>query len=99
MLHPTWRLLMALNIKNTEVEQLAQELAAITGESKTQAIRTALIERRRRLAFRVVPTERRTHLLRFLEDEIWANIPADQLGRPHDPALDDEIIGYGKDGV
>jgi antitoxin VapB len=90
---------MALNIKNREVEQLAEELAAITGESKTQAIRTALLERRRRLAFRVAPVERRAHLLRFLEDAIWAQIPADLLGQPHDAALDDEILGYGKDGV
>jgi hypothetical protein len=90
---------MAPNIKNPDVEQLAEELSAITGESKTQAILTALIERRRRFAFRVVPAERRTHLLRFLEYEIWTRIPANQPGQLHDPALDDEILGYGKDGV
>jgi antitoxin VapB len=38
-----------LNIKNPEVERLAAELSDMTGESKTQAIRTALLERRRRL--------------------------------------------------
>jgi len=90
---------MPLNIKNPEVERLAAELSDMTGESKTQAIRTALLERRRRLELRIDPTQRRAHLLRFLEDAIWSRIPADQLGRPHDPALDDDILGYGKDGV
>ena len=90
---------MPLNIKNPEVERLAAELSDMTGESKTQAIRTALLERRRRLELRIAPAQRRAHLLRFLEDAIWSHIPADQLGRPHDPALDDDVLGYGKDGV
>jgi antitoxin VapB len=90
---------MALNIKSSEVERLAEEIAAMTGESKTQAIRQALKERRDRLAFRIVPTERRGHLLRFLEREIWSKIPADQLGREHDVGLDDQILGYGPHGV
>ena len=90
---------MPLNIKNPEVERLAAELSDMTGESKTQAIRTALLERRRRLELRIDPTQRRAHLLRFLEDAVWSRIPADQLGLPHDPLLDDDILGYGKDGV
>ncbi|MBN1628424.1 MAG: type II toxin-antitoxin system VapB family antitoxin, partial [Thermoleophilia bacterium] len=72
---------------------------AMTGESKTQAIRAALRERRDRLALRVDPEERRAHLLRFLEREVWSKMPADQLGRPHDASLDDRILGYGPDGV
>ena len=90
---------MALNIKSAEVERLAEEIAAMTGESKTQAVREALKERRDRLSFRIVPEERRAHLLRFLEQEIWSKIPADQLGREHDASLDDRILGYGPDGV
>jgi antitoxin VapB len=90
---------VALNIKNAEVERLASEIAVATGESKTQAIRVALEERRDRLGFRIGPAERRAYLLRFLEREIWAKIPADQLGREHDSALDDSILGYGPDGV
>jgi antitoxin VapB len=90
---------VALNIKNAEVERLAEEISAMTGESKTQAIRAALEERRDRLAFRIVPSERRAHLERFLEREIWSKIPSDQLGLPHDSELDDHILGYGPDGV
>ena len=46
-----------------------------------------------------VIAELRAHLLRFLEQEIWSKIPADQLGREHDASLDDRILGYGPDGV
>ena len=42
---------MALNIKNASVENLALELSQLTGESKTEAIRRALEERKQRLAF------------------------------------------------
>jgi antitoxin VapB len=90
---------MALNIKSAEVERLAEEIAALTGESKTQAVREALKERRDRLAFRVVPGERKAHLLRFIEREIWSKIPADQLGHEHDSSLDDLILGYGPKGA
>ena len=36
---------MSLNIKNREAEQLARELASITGESVTQAVAIAVRER------------------------------------------------------
>jgi antitoxin VapB len=90
---------MAMNIKSVDVERLAEEIAEMTGESKTQAVREALRERRDRLAFRVTPAERRAHLLRFLEREIWSKIPPDQLGRAPDRSLEDEILGYGPEGV
>lgn len=38
-------LTMALNIRNSETEKLATELAALTGESKTVAVTKALQER------------------------------------------------------
>lgn len=40
---------MALNIKDAETERLASEIAALTGESKTGAVRQALSERKQRL--------------------------------------------------
>jgi len=36
---------MALNIRNSEAEQLAADLAALTGESKTEAVTKALKQR------------------------------------------------------
>jgi antitoxin VapB len=90
---------MALNIKNEEVERLATEVARLTGESKTEAIRRALAERRQRLAYRVRPEDRETQALRFLEREVWPRIPADQLGRRLSRSEEDEILGYGREGV
>ena len=90
---------MALTIKNTEVERLAAEVAQLAGESKTQAIKVAFEERRRRLTSGIDPAARTAELLRFMEQEIWAHIPAELLGQPHDSARDDEIVGYGPDGL
>ncbi|MEV4580659.1 type II toxin-antitoxin system VapB family antitoxin [Nonomuraea jabiensis] len=40
---------MSLNIKNPEAERLAAEISALTGESKTAAVISALREQRERL--------------------------------------------------
>ncbi len=89
---------MALNIKNAEVERLAAEVARLTGESKTEAIRRALDERRRRLKGASVE-RRRTRVLRLLESRIWPTLPPDQRGRRLTRAEEDEILGYGPGGV
>ena len=89
---------MALNLKNAEVERLAEEVARLTGESKTEAIRKALEERRRRLKS-VATSERRARLLRMLRSRVWPSIPKDQLSRRLTRAEEDAILGFGKDGV
>ncbi len=89
---------MALNIKNAEVARLAAEVARLTGESKTEAIRRALEERRQRL--RLVSTDnRRTRVLRFLKKKVWPTLPKAQLGRRLSRAEEDDILGYGPGGV
>ena len=90
---------MPLNIKNSEVERLVDEVASMTGESKTEAVRRALDERRRRLRLRVPGPARADRIARFLEGEVWARIPADQLGSAPDRAEREAILGYGPDGV
>lgn len=90
---------MALNIKNAEVERLAAEVARLTGESKTEAIRRALAERRARLRDDVTGEARRRRLLRFLEQEVWARVPPDQIGRAPERAEREAILGYGPEGV
>jgi len=40
---------MGLNIKNPKAHKLAQEISALTGESMTQAVTTALEERKAKL--------------------------------------------------
>jgi antitoxin VapB len=89
---------VALNIKNDEVERLATEVARMAGESKTEAVRRALAERRQRLAYRVSVGDREAHALRFLAREIWPQIPADQLGRSLSRSEEDQTLGYGPEG-
>jgi antitoxin VapB len=83
---------MALNINNPEVESLASELADLMGESKTEAIRKALLERKTRLQSRVTKAGRKERVLRFLEREVWPRVPPDQLGRAPSKEEREEIL-------
>ncbi len=89
---------MALNIKNTGVVRLAAEVAAMAGESKTEAIRKALEERKARLCLQVV-AGRKERLTKFLEREVWPNIPRRQKGKRLTRAEEDRVLGYGPEGV
>jgi Uncharacterized protein conserved in bacteria len=89
---------MALNIKNAEVERLASELAARTGESKTETIRKALEERRQRMTFGKNRRTRST-VLAFLEREIWTQIPRALQGKRISRKKRETILGYGPEGV
>jgi len=90
---------MALNIKDAETEKLAAEVAAITGESKTRAVRVALQERRQRLAVRVIRRDRVAELHRFLEQEVWPQVPRTMLGKRVTRRKREAILGYGREGV
>jgi antitoxin VapB len=90
---------MALNIKDGETIRLADELAALTGETKTRAVRTALEERRQRLARGLSTAERARRLSDLLEGEIWPQVPAKILGTPISREQRETILGYGQDGV
>ena len=90
---------MALNIKSPEVEELVATLATMTGESKTEAVRRALAERRERLSLQSARRKRGSGFLRFLEEEVWPKAPPDQLGRRLSRDEEDEILGYGPEGA
>ena len=86
---------MALNIKDPETERLASEVAALTGETKTRAVRAALVERKHRLEGK----RRRSGIFRFLEEEIWPLVPPEELGKPSlTKAEREEILGIGPEG-
>ena len=89
---------MPLNIKNPRVERLAAEVAAITGESKTEAIRKALEDRKRRLVAAPV-SDRRASVLAFLKKKVWSGVPSKERGRVLSRAEEDAILGYGPEGV
>ncbi len=88
---------MALNIKNAAVERLATEIARLTGESKTEAIRKALVDRRRQL--KSPGEDPRRHVIEFLERKLWPTIPKKYAGKRLTRAEEDAILGYGPEGV
>ena len=90
---------MALNIKNQEVENLLNSVVKMTGESKTEAVRKALEERQQRLALRFMVTQDDNWLNTFLGEEIWPQIPPDQLGTRLSKAEEEAILGVGDLGV
>ena len=96
MAESTVEFIVSLNIKNEEVVRLANEVALLAHETKTEAIRRSLEERREKL---VRPPARRRNLRHFLETQIWPFIPAHLLGQP--PLTreeEDEILGFGPEG-
>jgi antitoxin VapB len=90
---------MALNIKDSETEKLAAEVAALAGETKTRAVRVALEQRKEQLLLRSAPARRGANLRRFLEDEAWPQIPEDVLGGRLSRKDREAILGYGPAGV
>ncbi len=90
---------MGLNIKNREVEELADEVARLAGESKTEAIRRSLLERRARLRTRLPAPDRQRRLRSFLEREVWTRVPRSQLGKAPSRKERERILGYGSEGV
>jgi len=88
-----------MNIKDPEVETLASEVAALTGETKTRAVKVALRERRDRLVAAASRQSRADRLRRFLETEAWPQIPEQVRGRPLAKEEREDILGYGPDGV
>jgi antitoxin VapB len=82
---------MALNIKDPKTEQAVRELASLTGESVTAAVRRAAEERLQRV--------RQNRSRRNLAEEIMeigrrcASLPV------FDDRSPDEILGYDESGL
>ena len=90
---------MALNIKNQEVDKLVSDLAELTGESKTEVIRRALLEMKVNMSFRVAHLNKSAKIKDFLENAVWQKIPKKLLGKKISRKEEDDILGYGKGGV
>lgn len=73
---------------------LAEEAALQTHETRSEANRRSLEERRECL----LTGSRRLPLMQFLEQQVWPNIPADVLGTTFSAEKEDLILGYGPDG-
>jgi antitoxin VapB len=88
---------MALNIKNSEVEQLAEELARLTKTSKTEVIRQSLLDRRARVGGLVPGPDREERLRQFLKIRVWPTIPR-KARKPWSKDDEDAALGYGEWG-
>lgn len=82
---------MALNIKNPEVDALAHQLAAATGETLTEAVHKALEERLGAIRARGAATS----LMRDVTaiQQFVASLPV------HDRRPPDEVLGYDGFGL
>ncbi|MBB1158526.1 MULTISPECIES: type II toxin-antitoxin system VapB family antitoxin [Amycolatopsis] len=90
---------MALNIKDPETERLAAEVAELTGTTKTGAVRDSLRIMRDRLLAQRSAEQNADDFVRFLQDEIWPQVSAENRGKPVSKAEREEILGYGPGGV
>ena len=82
---------MALNIRNAETEKLAETLAKLTGETKTEAVTRALRDRLARV--------RRERSRVRLADELDAIARHCAALPVHDARSAEEIIGYDGQGL
>lgn len=85
-----------LNIKNREVLRLAEEVAQLAGETKTEAIRKALLDRKRNLGGDM---RNRTERLDNWLKSFWASMPPDIDRSPVTKEEEADILGYGPGGV
>jgi antitoxin VapB len=89
---------MALNIKNKVVEELATEVSRMAGETKTEAIRRALVKRKAELEAGVEKPDRKKRLLEYFQREVWPHMPPEELGRVLTREEENDILGYGPNG-
>ena len=90
---------MALNIKNRDVERLVNEVAELAGESKTETVRVALIERRARLRLHGSAQDGADRFQQYLETSVWPFLTPEARNHRLTRAEEDALLGYGPDGV
>lgn len=81
---------MALNIKDADTDRLAREVAALTGESITDAVRVSL-EQRLGILRRKAAVTSATDLAQI--------IARGRQRQRLDHRTEDEILGYDRDGL
>lgn len=87
---------MALNIPHPEANRLAEEVAALAGENKTDAVILALRERLQRLRQQRLPTFSAQNALVSQLDQIAQRCAK----RPIlDHRVDDDILGFDNSGL
>lgn len=80
-------------------ERLIQALAELTGEDPDEVVLHALEERMARLTGPASQTERKQKLLNMLESSVWRLGREGHLGDTISRDEEDQILGYGPEGV
>lgn len=78
---------------------LVKQLVALTGETEHDAVHKAIEERFLRLTGPANAAERGRRVLALLERRVWRHMPREQLGRRLSRAEEDQILGFGPEGV
>jgi antitoxin VapB len=90
---------MGIESEDREIKRLAAEIAELTGRTETVAVREALEAHKARLELTGGDrAKRRKDLQRFMETEIWPQIPDEIRGKTITKAEREEILGYGPEG-
>jgi antitoxin VapB len=90
---------MGLNIKALDVEAAVGKLARLTRVSKTEAVRRAVTRELEQIEPDLVREDRIRLAKKWLEEEVWPNLPPGVLGRGVTKEEREKILGYGPDGV
>ena len=94
---------MAVNITE-RIEALAGELSRLTGESATEAIERALLERKERVreqsdTSHLTPEQRKQYdeYMKMMEQKVWSKLPKHVLGTSITKE-EEEILDFGPNG-
>ena len=90
---------MAPNIKNAGAERLTAKVAALAGETKTDAVQVAQGERKQQPRATGIRESKQVRVDRLLRERIWPQIPKNVFGRRITKREEDRILGYGPGGV
>jgi antitoxin VapB len=72
-------------------------VARLAKETKTEAIRRALLERKARLKIRPIEQSRRERMETLLRTRIWPEVPDDVRGKALTKEEEEQILGFGSD--
>ena len=88
---------MGLNIDDPEVNRLVAEVAAATGETETEVVRRAMLDRKEQLGLPMVD-ERVRQIMNRMDRELLPLISPERRNNPLTPEEQNEILGYGPGG-
>ena len=94
----TVRLVTCLNA-HRQTASVTTRWSQAAGESKTETIKRALLERRERVGLGLARGNREKQVLEFLREEVWPLVPEGEMGRCWSKGEEEAVLGYGEQGI